>query len=777
MDRLTRVKRMVFDDKVIIQQKQDGRIGRKSSHSLNKINRQSLIVSSSSSSSPLSLVKELNINIENNQTRKYLSDAIDKLGRGGGVSIENQKGMPLWLSKACDEILEGRGTASLRMYLKDWMILTDPDVLNEYKNKELGWSWSTAALDDVIKVSSLERKGGEINRDKTLDTKRNMEWDSHRNKHGLNGGGAERDTDRKKSKSKNSSKQVTYSKSDVLAFTHFLLPSRYAIATKVLNEVSFLLPNFKPTNILDFGCGVGTILAAITENPSWKTTIARTQPLSYVGVDRSKDMLSSAELISDALHSNLNKNRNSRGSLLSCSFHESVSGAFNAQKIQSGMSPKFDLSVASFVLSEMSNDFDRQNAVDLLFESLNVGGVCVLIDRGNPIGSHAIRTARQYLLDKNSKRAAGAGGGKDKPFPSSSSSSLSKSYASVIAPCTHDKECPLHPGKWCSFTLSQASSLIGKTHKYSYVILQKCQIIHDEDDNEHLWLTPLHLRPKGVDTMGTMVSKMKANFSSKKALYTLLTNWTSKYSSFLSSYQNMKIIRGESLSPHQIKYDSIGSSDDEIDDDVDDIFDSEVNNEIQDAYRDDNDDDVDVDFSKKETLQYVFDARYSAEEKPKFARKFGIGERIFGRNSELLKTSEDILLDGPLLMRAEFGRVLQSGALCHSNGQIRTNKSFFPEKEKERQKVLKISSSNVGNIKKLLGINPNDDGKSSAGSFGLPGGLACLSLVDLNGEVNQSNSYSEVNTEFVDSDNKGVENTTIKWKGRRRLQPFRRLGR
>ena len=42
----------------------------------------------------------------------------------------------------------------------------------------------------------------------------------------------------------------------------------------------------------------------------------------------------------------------------------------------------------------------RLIAVQLLFDSLEIGGMLVILDRGNIVGSHAVRTARKVLLEK-----------------------------------------------------------------------------------------------------------------------------------------------------------------------------------------------------------------------------------------------------------------------------------------------------------------------------------------------------------------------------------------
>ena len=84
-----------------------------------------------------------------------------------------------------------------------------------------------------------------------------------------------------------------------------------------------------------------------------------------------------------------------------------------------------------------------------------MGGILLIVERGNPIGSHITRSARKYLLDKyNPNQPETTPGGTDsfsgKNDPNSSKNSTSflpplpgvspeDIIASVVAPCTHDK--------------------------------------------------------------------------------------------------------------------------------------------------------------------------------------------------------------------------------------------------------------------------------------------------------------------------------------------------
>jgi len=167
----------------------------------------------------------------------------------------------------------------------------------------------------------------------------------------------------------------------------------------------------------------------------------------------------------------------------------------------------------------------RRAAVMLLFELLDVGGSLVIIENGSPVGSHTVRTARQLILDtfgtrdyhgrsqeeyendkdKDKNRqlrqqkgevrnldgvvgwlAENKQDSKDtklrrninvESFMLSAPRGLAHQQvaASVVAPCTHDRECPLREGFWCSFSQKVHSGKIrkGNEEKFSYVVLRK----------------------------------------------------------------------------------------------------------------------------------------------------------------------------------------------------------------------------------------------------------------------------------------------------------------
>lgn len=200
----------------------------------------------------------------------------------------------------------------------------------------------------------------------------------------------------------------------------------------MLSEVKTLLPDFKPRRVLDFGCGPATAGAAAVH--VWGDDVHK-----YSGIDISAAMLDAAKIVMDGasdipvagllaeggrVRSNsfdykslagkggpvaLANFRNSTGG-------SSSSGSSSGTKIQGpsvvlwnksgdvmkralSAGDRYDLVVASYTLSEMINDPSRRAAVQMMYELLDVNGCIVVLESGNPQGSHTVRTARQFILD------------------------------------------------------------------------------------------------------------------------------------------------------------------------------------------------------------------------------------------------------------------------------------------------------------------------------------------------------------------------------------------
>jgi ribosomal protein RSM22 (predicted rRNA methylase) len=170
----------------------------------------------------------------------------------------------------------------------------------------------------------------------------------------------------------------------------------------------------------------------------------------YVGVDNNVHMLAAAKKMCSS-------------SGVNCKFVGSMSDVLKLMGKKShgaGEGDRFDLVMASFVLSELKDDVARKAVTQLLVELLNVHGCLVIIEDGHYSGNHTVRTARQFILDafNNADRADGMKYALPPPQKRTDADSdipeqydLNQLGVSVVAPCTHDQPCPLGAGKKCTF--------------------------------------------------------------------------------------------------------------------------------------------------------------------------------------------------------------------------------------------------------------------------------------------------------------------------------------
>ncbi|MBP5534461.1 MAG: rRNA methyltransferase [Alphaproteobacteria bacterium] len=114
---------------------------------------------------------------------------------------------------------------------------------------------------------------------------------------------------------------------------------------------------------------------------------------------------------------------------------------------------KAELIVSSYVLNELNKE-DQLKAAEKLWQGSEK--FLVIIEPGTPVGFEIINRVRSYLIVQG---------------------------AFVVAPCPHNKNCPLSKGDWCHFTCRLARSQIHKIlkggeaayedEKFSYIILSR----------------------------------------------------------------------------------------------------------------------------------------------------------------------------------------------------------------------------------------------------------------------------------------------------------------
>ncbi|DAZ99234.1 TPA: hypothetical protein N0F65_008101 [Lagenidium giganteum] len=243
-------------------------------------------------------------------------------------------------------------------------------------------------------------------------------------------------------------KPFVYGPMETMLYLAYDMEATYASMDQVFQQLQRKKPDFRPTSMLDFGAGPGT--ASWVAKNFYEHSIEK-----YRVVEPSQSMVDAAEVILEGFPG--------------LGVRRSISEM--KREIQTGV--KYDLIVAGYVLSEITNDFERIAVVSALWELLSDDGVLVIADRGSPWGSHHVRSARQFIIDSVLEDAAEA-----------DESGETKESVRILAPCPHHFECPAAGGTWCHFV--QRSPRVQfprdattkrwhghKSSKFSYVVMEK----------------------------------------------------------------------------------------------------------------------------------------------------------------------------------------------------------------------------------------------------------------------------------------------------------------
>lgn len=206
---------------------------------------------------------------------------------------------------------------------------------------------------------------------------------------------------------------------DALAYLVARAPATYAALSAAFARVAEMVPGFSPERLLDVGAGPGT--AAWASRDAWPSlaTVTMVEP-NAVFRDLAARLMPDAGIVAGRL----------------------------------GMAlPRADLVTAAYVLAELP-EADAANTARELWCAASQ--MLVLVEPGTPGGFARIRAARAALIE--------AGG-------------------HVVAPCTHDNECPLQGDDWCHFSQRLARSrdhMIAKGAKvpfederYAYVAVSR----------------------------------------------------------------------------------------------------------------------------------------------------------------------------------------------------------------------------------------------------------------------------------------------------------------
>lgn len=197
-------------------------------------------------------------------------------------------------------------------------------------------------------------------------------------------------------------------KQDILAYSLSRMPATFCAVfssfKQVLNKIKIL-----PKTLLDVGCGTGSATFAIN---------------NLIEMDKITCLENESEMLS--LCKKL------------ISFDENLTNITTFEKfnlITDEIKTKSDMVVASYVLNELSEE-EQIKAVEKLWNSTN--NILLIIEPGTPKNFREMQKIRTYLLNKN---------------------------ANLIAPCPHNKPCPIKENDWCHFTVRVERSKVHKQLK------------------------------------------------------------------------------------------------------------------------------------------------------------------------------------------------------------------------------------------------------------------------------------------------------------------------
>jgi ribosomal protein RSM22 (predicted rRNA methylase) len=218
------------------------------------------------------------------------------------------------------------------------------------------------------------------------------------------------------------------SETDALAYALARMPATYAAVTASLNALGEIRPDFAPENLLDVGAGPGTA--------AWAAAEAFASLKAFVLLD-ANDALRTLALDLAAGSARLGDLKYEKGEA----------------RAALGAAGSADLVMASYMIGELTK---RER--ELLAEAMwaRTRDTLVIVEPGTPAGYARIMTLREQLI------ALGA---------------------HVVAPCPHQKNCPLRQPDWCHFSQrlprSQAhkqikgAELAFEDEKFSYVALSR----------------------------------------------------------------------------------------------------------------------------------------------------------------------------------------------------------------------------------------------------------------------------------------------------------------
>lgn len=215
---------------------------------------------------------------------------------------------------------------------------------------------------------------------------------------------------------------------DLSSYLVARLPATFAAVARVLEDLQRQRPDFTPASLLDAGCGPGTA--------SWAATGAWPGLGEITLLDHAPAMLSLAADLAAHGPPGLAAARRVTGQI---------------ERLPEGIVA--DLTVAAYALAEMPIGHIAEATTALWSASARMLAV---VEPGTPEGFARLRTARSVLLGQG---------------------------AVPVAPCPHDKACPMAGADWCHFRVrlprsrahmhAKAASVPYEDEPFAYLIVAR----------------------------------------------------------------------------------------------------------------------------------------------------------------------------------------------------------------------------------------------------------------------------------------------------------------
>jgi ribosomal protein RSM22 (predicted rRNA methylase) len=225
------------------------------------------------------------------------------------------------------------------------------------------------------------------------------------------------------------SRDAVRNSDDALAYAFTRMPATYAATAAALAVAHDVWPEFSPRSLLDTGAGPGTAAWAAVEQFSALTDVRLIDENPHLR-ELARACLQASSVVA------LRHAAYDQGDVLA------IAGSGRA-----------DLVIASYVIGELAPDRLLQLA-DALWSA--TAGMLVVVEPGTPAGFARVRALRAHLVAQG---------------------------AHVVAPCPHDRACPIVDPDWCHFSQRlnrsrahrqvKGAELSFEDEKFSYVALAR----------------------------------------------------------------------------------------------------------------------------------------------------------------------------------------------------------------------------------------------------------------------------------------------------------------